>query len=42
MSPIPSPAEPDLTRTTLKAFVAAAAVGIVVVNLICFAKLGVF
>lgn len=44
MQPVPSAAEPqhDLTRPTLMAFVATAAVLIVATNLICVAKLGVF
>ncbi len=32
----------DLTTPTIEAFVAAATIGIVVTNLICLAKLGVF
>ncbi len=45
MPPVMLPAaepRPDLTRPTLMAFVATAAVLIVVTNLICLAKLGVF
>lgn len=44
MTPVPLSAEPsrDLTRLTLMAFVASAAVLIVVTNLICLVKLGVF
>lgn len=42
LPPLAEPAPIDLTRPTLMAFVATAAVLIVATNLICVAKLGVF